>query len=156
MRAGNHLHATIDLGRGIDSQPNGYDFHRIDLAIPVGGVLMPGNAFPISLRLADEVGGKERDVWTDDRFDKRKDVFIERILQQLGMHEVGNIHGLWTLVGGEVGKDALEAVLEGLKAVRWKDWLVEYEVSVIPVLRDFVGIEAWRDCSGCGAHKDSE
>jgi hypothetical protein len=72
------------------------------------------------------------------------------------VHEVGNIHGLRTLVGGEVGKDSLEAVLQGLKAIRWKDRLVEYEVSVIPVLRDFVGIQAWRDCGGCGAHKDSE
>jgi hypothetical protein len=117
---------------------------------------MPRNAFSISLRLADEMGGEKRDVGPNDRLNKREDVFIERILQQLGVHEVGNIHGFRALVGGEVGEDALEAVLQGLKAIRWKDRLVEYEVSVIPVLRDFVGIQAWRDCGGCGAHKDSE
>ena len=125
MRAGNDLHAAVDLGGGIDREPDGHDFHGLKHSLPVGGILMPGNAFSIALRLADKVGGEERDIGTDDRLDKREDVFIERILQQLGVHEVGNIHGLRTLVGRQVGEDALEVILQGLKAVCWQNRLVE-------------------------------
>jgi hypothetical protein len=119
---------------------------------------MPWDALAIALGLADEVGGEERDVGADDRLDKGEDVFVERVLQQLGVHEVRDVHRLRTLVGGQVGEDALEAVLQGLKAVCWKDRLVEYEVAVVPVLRDFVGSEARGNrggCGGCGVHDDA-
>lgn len=57
---------------------------------------MPGHAFAVTLRFADEVGGKKCQVITQDRCDQAEDFRVQSLFKQFRVQKVGHIHGLWT------------------------------------------------------------
>lgn len=70
VRARKDAHAAVFGGGRVDREPHGHDFHGFDHRLPIMRILMPRDAFAVALGFADEMAGKQGDVWTDDGLDE--------------------------------------------------------------------------------------
>ncbi len=139
VRAGKDAHAAVFSGGRVDREPHGHDFHGLDHRLPIMRILMPRDAFAVALGFADEVAGKERDVWADDGLDEVHDLVGKQPFEKLRMLEVGDVHGFGADVGAEVVQNVFEAVFEAEKFGLGENWLakdvITFAVVVFDVLR---------------------
>jgi hypothetical protein len=143
VRAGKDAHTAVFGGGRVDREPHGHDFHGLDHRLPIMRILMPRDAFAVALGFADEVAGKERDVWTDDGLNEVHDLVGKQPLEEFRMLEMGNVHGFGADVGAEVVQNIFEAIFEaekfGLGENRFTKDVITFAVVVFDVLgRDAV------------------
>ena len=110
--AGDHVHAAVDAGGGIDGEPDGDDLHGIDHGFPIGGILVPWDAAAVALGLADEVAGEEGDVGAGEGLDEVEDFVGEEPGEKVGIREVGDVHCFRADVGRERGEFCIEVSFE--------------------------------------------